>query len=152
MTGSALPEVSRVLMVGGVRKPNLSREAFYSSSSQSPATAIHTAVPAMAAVSPRRIRGPRLIATRGGMRADRGALGIVEAAFRSDQQRGRAFCVAKGVCGRFAAILVSEEQVAVLRPVAQQEVEFCDRCDLGQSGARALLGRLGHDGARAFGR
>ena len=87
-------------------------------------------------------------AVRGGRR---GALGIVEAAFGAGEQRGGAGMRGEGLRGGRAAEFVGEEQRALLRPVAQQRIELHRHGQLGQRRARALLGRLDHDRAGAFG-
>ncbi len=96
----------------------------------------------MAAVSARRMRGPRRDGAGSGERADELALLRREAALGADQQGGRAGIGGEHVAHGLAAGFVGEEERAVGGPVLQQARQADQLGQLGQGSAAALLGGL----------
>ena len=58
------------------------------------------------------------------MGADRRTLGVVEAAFRADEQSGRAGVSRERLGRRLAAPLVGEQQRPIFGPVGEQGFQF----------------------------
>ena len=117
--------------------------------SSPPSAICQSVIAATAAVSARRMRGPRLTGWAKGRALSRSRSDGEKTALRPDQDRP--FAAGRPAeRGRLARQrLVTEHQLPVIRPVRKEPIQLLQVADLGDIGAAALFGGLDGMGLKA---